>query len=264
MFCPEVHTDKTKKNALLADIALRVSARGTFQEPRELDRYLSTVEEKKHLLTQYASLINKTVRPFIATVFEILWARDKCSQDISTQRLGWNRSLFRWSSSTGRGLPGGTCNDLGIRRRRWRASRYLPRRKAFPRGRLLRQVGTRWAFDRRGQRNTEHECQHSDAAHRSACFVPVLLKVVGCDAPVTLSSAAFLMETVRIVTTAPFERLHFRLPVFELERTKPIVQAAQQEVEALRAARSSLDAQFDMTLDGGMHNQNAKSEVARD
>jgi hypothetical protein len=30
----------------------------------------------------------------------------------------------------------------------------------------------------------------------------VLLSVVGCDAPVTLSSAAFLMETVRIVEEA--------------------------------------------------------------
>ena len=90
MFCLEVHSHKTKKNALLNDIALRVNARGTFQEPRELDRHLSIVEEKKRLLTQYASLINKTIAPFNATVFEILWARDRCGQDIAAHqaRLG--------------------------------------------------------------------------------------------------------------------------------------------------------------------------------
>jgi hypothetical protein len=65
---------------------LRVSARGTFQEPRELDRHLSIIEEKKLLLTQYASLINKTISPFDATVFEILWARDRCAQDIPAHR----------------------------------------------------------------------------------------------------------------------------------------------------------------------------------
>jgi hypothetical protein len=40
----------------------------------------------------------------------------------------------------------------------------------------------------------------------------VLLNVMGCEAPVTLSSASFLLETVRIVEKAPFERLHLRQP----------------------------------------------------
>src|SRR5271168_979976 len=87
IFCLEVHSHKTKKNAMVNDIALRVSARGTFQEPRELDRHLAVVEEKKRLLTQYAALINKTIEPFKATVFEILWARDRCGRHISG-RLG--------------------------------------------------------------------------------------------------------------------------------------------------------------------------------
>ena len=81
----------------------------------------------------------------------------------------------------------------------------------------------------------------------------MLLTVVGCDAPVTLTSATFLLETVRIVEAAPFERLHLRLPAFELERTKPIVQAASQEAQALTVAESLLGAQFDLTLGGGMN-----------
>ena len=75
----------------------------------------------------------------------------------------------------------------------------------------------------------------------------VLLTVVGCDAPVTLSSAAFLLETVRIVETAPYERLHLRLPAFEHERTRPMLKTAQQEAEALRDAEASLGKEFDLT-----------------
>ena len=86
MFCLEVHSHKTKKGALIKDIALRFSARGTFQEPRELDRHLSIVQDKKRLLTQYASLINETIMPLNATVFEILWARDRRGQDVGADR----------------------------------------------------------------------------------------------------------------------------------------------------------------------------------
>ena len=100
LFCLEVHSHKTKKNALLNDIALRVSARGTFQEPRELDRHLSIVEEKKLLLTQYAALINKAIAPYNATVFEILWARDRCTpRTFLVIGPRSNTSSCRWSSS---------------------------------------------------------------------------------------------------------------------------------------------------------------------
>lgn len=86
VFCLEVHSHKTKKGALLNEIAQRRNMQGAFKDPRDLDRHLSVVEEKKRLLTQYASLINKTVEPFNATVFEIVWARDRCGQDIATHR----------------------------------------------------------------------------------------------------------------------------------------------------------------------------------
>ena len=66
MFCLEVHSHKTKKGALLNDVAQRHKMRGSFKDPRDLDRHLSVVEEKKTLLTQYASLVNKTIEPFKA------------------------------------------------------------------------------------------------------------------------------------------------------------------------------------------------------
>src|SRR5258708_39050201 len=81
----------------------------------------------------------------------------------------------------------------------------------------------------------------------------VLLTVVGCEAPVTLSSAAFLLETVRIVETAPYERLHLRLPAFEHERTRPMLKTARQEASALREAEASLGKDFDLTSLTGAH-----------
>lgn len=86
VFCLEVHSHKTKKGALLNDIAQRYNMRTTFKDPRELDRHPAVVEEKKRLLTQYASLINSTINPFNATIFEILWARDWCGQEIAAHR----------------------------------------------------------------------------------------------------------------------------------------------------------------------------------
>jgi very-short-patch-repair endonuclease len=86
IFCLELHSHKTKKGALLNDIALRCNKRGTFREPGDLDNQLSIVEQKKQLLTKYASLINKTIEPFQATIFDILWARDRSGQEIGRHR----------------------------------------------------------------------------------------------------------------------------------------------------------------------------------
>lgn len=86
VFCLEVHSHKTKKGALLNDLARRYQMRGTFKDPRELDRHLAIVDEKKTLLTRYAALVNKMITPFNATVFEILWGRDRCGQDVAVHQ----------------------------------------------------------------------------------------------------------------------------------------------------------------------------------
>jgi len=98
MFCLEVHSHKTKKGALLNDIAHRLQRRGSFKEPRDLDGQLSIVEDRKRLLTQYAALINKTIEPFQATIFEILWARDRCGQDVAVHRERLSQVILRQAS----------------------------------------------------------------------------------------------------------------------------------------------------------------------
>jgi hypothetical protein len=95
MFCLEVHSHKTKKGALLNDIAHRLQRRGSFKDPRDLDGQLSIVEDRKRLLTQYAALINKTIEPLKATIFEILWARDRCGQDIAPHRERLSQVILR-------------------------------------------------------------------------------------------------------------------------------------------------------------------------
>ena len=73
-FCLELHSHKTKKHVFLNDLGGRVNARGSFRDPRDLDHVLAGLEDKKRLLTRYVGEINRRVKPFDASVFEILWA----------------------------------------------------------------------------------------------------------------------------------------------------------------------------------------------
>jgi very-short-patch-repair endonuclease len=382
MFCLEVHSHKTKKGAMLTDLAQRYKLRGTFKEPRDLDRHLSVVEEKKRLLTQYASLINKTSEPFKATVFEILWARDRWGQDISG-RLGtlaqvmlpvvvqFSRIQFtqaeHFLSVYARHLSAvlAACDSIDRHPWTWIAKplqfeeeesvlglldEFLslvqtadehcgqlhevagitltrtphslehaaytlallpqtggavieellsPCQSAANRVKLTEFAGNVESF-RSGfskvsastnngsplldthiasELSAALDCLHhwgleghtvaetralldftSETAKRvgeAHSSFSVLLSVVGCDAPVTLSSAAFLVETVRIVEDAPFGRLHLRLPAFEDEHTRPMLQAAQQEAIALQKAETVLDGDFDLASLSGTDSASA-------
>ena len=86
IFCLEVHSHKTKKGALLADVASRLQKKGTFKDPRNIDQHISIVEDRKKLLSKYAAAINRTIQPFNSTVFEILWARERYGQEIGILR----------------------------------------------------------------------------------------------------------------------------------------------------------------------------------
>ncbi|MGO8816108.1 MAG: DUF4011 domain-containing protein [Terriglobia bacterium] len=82
IFCLELHSNKTKKHALLNDLADRLKVQGGFREPKELENMLAELEKKKQFLTQYAAEINRRIQPFDATVFEILWARDRYQREL--------------------------------------------------------------------------------------------------------------------------------------------------------------------------------------
>jgi hypothetical protein len=378
MFCLEVHSHKTKKGAMLTDLAQRCKMRGTFKEPRDLDRQLAVAQDKKHLLTQYASLVNKTIEPFQATVFEILWARDRFGQDIAAHlgslshvilpvvvqftRIEFTQaehflsvyaqhlkavlacckaidqhpwawiakplqfeeadrvlglldeflSVLRQADECCERLHeiGGIAlarSQFGLEHAAY-ALALLPQSEGpiveellapcrFPETRrmLIEFAGHVDSF-RSGSHKLSaatgnvnpllHAQTASDLAQALACLrqwglerysvtetrrllaasnetakrlgeahssFRVLLSIVGCDAPVTLSSAAFLLEAVRIIETAPYERLHLRLPAFEEERTRSTLEVAQQKALALRDAEASLDNEFDLKWLAGIH-----------
>jgi hypothetical protein len=85
-FCLELHSHKTKKNALLNDLASRIKAHGSFREPRELDQHLGSVEENRRILTSYARLLNTPTGPFQATAFDVIWARDRFYRELPFKR----------------------------------------------------------------------------------------------------------------------------------------------------------------------------------
>ena len=68
IFCLELHSHKTKKHALLNDIAARLRAQGSFHDSRDLDQHVALVEERKQLLTRYADLVNTRIGSFEATL----------------------------------------------------------------------------------------------------------------------------------------------------------------------------------------------------
>ncbi len=377
IFCLEVHSHKTKKGALLNDLAQRSSMRGSFKDPKDLDRNLWIVEEKKKLLTQYASLINKTIEPFQATVFEILWARDTCGQVMVAHRdrLGqlflpvvvqYTRTQFtqteqflsvyarhltavlaacnaidqhpwawvakslgfseeeqllglleellaimheadRWcghleetagvvlhrtvcgledAASTRGMLPslGSVAEDLlepcQNPENRHLLAEFVEHVESFHRGfqelsssvdnvsTLLDGMSTaglsgafeclrRWGLEGHSFseiRDLLSNCEDTkDFLHDAHSAFRVLLNVVGCNAPATLSSASFLLQTTVIVQTAPFEQLQLRQPAFENERIWPILQTARQDAAALRDAEADLSRNFDLTLGAGTY-----------
>jgi very-short-patch-repair endonuclease len=379
MFCLEVHSHKTKKGALLNDVAQRHQMRGSFRDPRDLDGNLSIVEEKKQLLTEYAVLINKTIEPFKATVFEILWARDRCGQDISAHRerlaqvilpvaVRFTRTQFTqteqllsvYAQHLAAVLVAATCNSIDRHPWAWISKplgfaeeervlcaldEFLARvRKADECCEYLQEVGITVARTAHGLENSASTlallpkseemlagdllvpCQIAANRHLLAGFVDhvesfrrgfeglsssasnvsslldaqtadklaaaldclrqwgleghyaaeirellnasietarliqeanssfrVLLDVIGCDVPFALPSATFLLETVRIVETMPFDWLHLRQPTFEDEQARPMLQNAREEAKALKTAEASLGREFDLSLGAGTH-----------
>jgi very-short-patch-repair endonuclease len=387
MFCLEVHSHKTKKGALLNDIAQRHQMRGSFKDPRDLDGYLSVVEEKKQLLTKYAALINKTIEPFNATVFEILWARERCGQDIAVHQerlaqvvlpvfvrftrmqftqteqflsvyaqhlasvlapcnsiehhpwawisnpLGFEEeqrvlddlgeflitvrkaetccqhlqqiagiavartaSGLEHSSSTLARLPdpeGPTNAELfapcQIAANRQLLSRFVENVESFRHSYeglsssasnvsslldahtaeklssaldCLREWGLEGHYVAEIREILKASIDTAKLLQSAHSSFHLLLDIFGCDAPATLASTAFLLETARIVESAPFDRLHFRQPSFEAEGARPMLQAAREEANALKAIESSLSEEFDLSLSNGTHTPQQLLECA--
>ncbi len=74
-FCLELHSHKTQKHRLLKDLALRLEARGTFEDAQGLDDKLALLADTRAVLTAHAERIHAPASKLGWTVFDVLWGR---------------------------------------------------------------------------------------------------------------------------------------------------------------------------------------------
>lgn len=86
IFCLELHSHKTRKDALMKDLAARIQAQRSFSEPRALQDQIQLAEQKKQALTTYARLLARTMEPSKRTVFDVLWARERAYQALACDK----------------------------------------------------------------------------------------------------------------------------------------------------------------------------------
>ena len=81
-FCLELHSHKTKKQALISDLQDRMNARGSFREPQDLKNQLAIFEDRRRHLIQYVQTINKALPEYDSSIFDTLWARERAFLDL--------------------------------------------------------------------------------------------------------------------------------------------------------------------------------------
>jgi len=77
LFCLELHSHKTRKDALLKELAERVQARGGRGDSDSLDAQLRSVATKKKAIARYAALLQSRHETFGATLQELIWSREQ-------------------------------------------------------------------------------------------------------------------------------------------------------------------------------------------
>jgi very-short-patch-repair endonuclease len=82
-FCLELHSHKTQKGQLHADIGRRL--RTTFRDARTLDHELSDLARERDRLMSYSNLVNSVVGPNGETIYDIFWAAERCRTDLKGQ-----------------------------------------------------------------------------------------------------------------------------------------------------------------------------------
>jgi hypothetical protein len=78
-----------------------------------------------------------------------------------------------------------------------------------------------------------------------------LMDFVGCDVPLTIANASSLLAMLSTIDALQIRILTFRLPCFEKEQTKIILETARHESESLKATEALLSRDFDLTLHNG-------------
>lgn len=82
-FCLELHSHKTQKGQLHADISRRLKK--SFPDAKTLDRDLSDLGRERDRLMAYSALVNSVVGPNGETIHDIFWAAECCRTELKGQ-----------------------------------------------------------------------------------------------------------------------------------------------------------------------------------
>ena len=82
LFCLELHSHKTDKRKLLDELEERLTARGSFREPRDLAEKQALLQRAKRQLIDYAELINTPFSALGCTGFDVIWRRERLRQEL--------------------------------------------------------------------------------------------------------------------------------------------------------------------------------------
>lgn len=88
LFCLELHSNKTKKDGVLQDVAERIDMHRRFRSVRSIHEQIELLEEQKSQLRDYALAIGKRFGASGKTVHEIFWKRESLHR-----KLGFADSL---------------------------------------------------------------------------------------------------------------------------------------------------------------------------
>lgn len=82
-FCLELHSHKTQKGQLHADIGKRLKK--SFPDVRTLEHELEDLARERDRLMAYSNLVNSAVGPNGETIYDIFWAAERCRTEVKGQ-----------------------------------------------------------------------------------------------------------------------------------------------------------------------------------
>lgn len=82
-FCLELHSHKTQKGQLHADIGRRLKKK--FRDAKALDYEINDLARERDRLTAYSNLVNSQVGPSNETIYDIFWAAERCRTELTGQ-----------------------------------------------------------------------------------------------------------------------------------------------------------------------------------
>jgi very-short-patch-repair endonuclease len=82
IFCLELHSNKSRKQDALGDIAERIQKYRQLADPRELSAKLELLKKDREQLSKYAALINEKFGASSLSIHDIIWAHQRALNSI--------------------------------------------------------------------------------------------------------------------------------------------------------------------------------------